>query len=671
MTNHVLFEEDGGLKAATVMSDAGTSLQVEHASGRRTKVKTAQVLLRFDAPEPAKLMPAAQAVASEIDVDFLWECAPQDEFSFDDLAGDYFGGKPTAVQSAGVLLKLASAPVYFHRKGRGRFRPAPAETVRLALAALERRRQQDAAIADMVEQMRAGVLPAPIAAAGAGLLVKPDKQSLEYRALDRACEALRKPPGRLLLELGLYPDAGAMHLAAFEREHFPGGRGFPIQPPVPEAPSSLPLSPAETFSIDDSTTTEIDDCLSVQRLPDGRLRVGVHIAAPALAAGRGSPIDALARERMSTVYMPGDKITMLPEPAIRPYSLDEGTERAALSLYVDLDEAGTAIVSRETRVERIRIAANLRHDRLDEVVTERALDDPAAEFPMADALRALWRLTLALSAGRDAFRGRPEVRTRADFSFYLEDGRVRIVQRRRDAPLDRIVAEMMILANSEWGALLAQHQVPGLYRSQQMGRVRMSTHPLPHQGLGVPQYVWSTSPLRRYIDLVNQRQLIALAQGERAPYGGNDADLFAILSAFDARHEAYGDFQNRMERYWCLRWLQQRGAGRIEAVVIRDDLVRLAEAPLAFRMADLPMLPPGRRIGVDVIAIDELELSVSARFIETLAGAEPGLAVEEYLAEESAEEAVEGSAETAAAQLESGTASDGPSPAGSPPASGA
>jgi exoribonuclease-2 len=649
MTNHVLFEEDGGLKAATVMSDAGASLQVEHASGRRTKVKTAQVLLRFDVPEPAKLMPAAQAIASEIDVDFLWECAPQDEFSIDDLAGDYFGGKPTAVQSAGVLLKLASAPVYFHRKGRGRFRPAPAETVRLALAALERRRQQEATIAEMVEQMRAGALPAAVAAAGAGLLVKPE------------------PPGRLLLELGLFADAGAMHLAAFEREHFPGGRGFQPQPPVPEPPESLPLSAADTFSIDDSTTTEIDDCLSVQRLPDGRLRVGVHIAAPAFAAARGNPLDAVARERMSTVYMPGDKITMLPEAAIRPYSLDEGTERAALSLYVDLDEAGTAIVARDTRVERIRIVANLRHDRLDEVVTERALDDPSADFPMASALRALWRLTAALSARRDAFRGRPEARTRADFSFYLEDGRVRIVQRRRDAPLDRIVAEMMILANSEWGALLAQHQVPGLYRSQQTGRVRMSTHPLPHQGLGVPQYVWSTSPLRRYIDLVNQRQLIALAQGERAPYGGNDADLFAVLSAFDARHEAYGEFQTRMERYWCLRWLLQRGAGRIEAVVIRDDLVRLAEAPLAFRMADLPLLAPGRRIAIDVLSADELELSVSARFVEALDGTESGLPVEDYLAEESAEEAVEGSAESAAAQADAVSAPASGDACGAPP----
>jgi exoribonuclease-2 len=651
MTNHVLFEEDGGLKAATVMSDAGTSLQVEHASGRRTKVKSAQVLLRFDAPDPAQLLPAAQAVAGEIDVDFLWECAPQDEFAFGELAGEYFGGTPTAVQATGVLIRLASAPVYFHRKGRGRFRPAPAETVRLALAALERRRQQDAAIAEMVETMRAGQLPEPIAAAGAGLLVRPDKQSLEWRALERACEVLRRTPARLLLELGLFADAGALHLAAFEREHFPGGRGFPASLPVVPVPDALPLSPAEAFSIDDSTTTEIDDCLSVQPLPDGRLRVGVHIAAPALAAPRDAPLDALARERMSTVYMPGDKITMLPEAAIRPYSLDEGTERAVLSLYADLDAEGTSVVTTQTCVERIRVAANLRHDRLDDAVTEAALADPDAQFPMADALRALWRLSLALSAQRDAFRGRPEGRPRADFSFYVEGGRVCIVQRRRDAPLDRIVAEMMILANSTWGGLLARHQVPGLYRSQQMGRVRMGTHPLPHQGLGVAQYVWATSPLRRYVDLVNQRQIMAVALAQKAPYAANDADLFAILSAFEARHEAYGDIQSRMERFWCLRWLRQEGLGRVAAVVIRDDLVRLADAPFVFRLPDLPALPPGRRVAVDVLDTDELDLSLSARFVEVLAGIDEVPPAEDYLAQESAEEAVEGSDEATLAAV--------------------
>src|SRR3546814_12855854 len=70
----------------------------------------------------------------------------------------------------------------------------------------------------------------------------------------------------------------------------------------------------------------------------------------------------------------------------------------------------------------------------------------------------------------------------------------------------------MILTNNRWGGLLAQHGVPGIYRSQQTGRVRMSTQALPHEAIGVPQYAWSTSPLRRYIDLINQGQLLAAVE---------------------------------------------------------------------------------------------------------------------------------------------------------------
>ncbi|NLD69389.1 MAG: RNB domain-containing ribonuclease, partial [Limnobacter sp.] len=211
------------------------------------------------------------------------------------------------------------------------------------------------------------------------------------------------------------------------------------------------------------------------------------------------------------------------------------------------------------------------------------------------------------------------------FSFYLdpapegEEPLVRIVPRRRDSVLDRIVAEMAILANSEWGRLLGDHETPGIYRSQQNGRVRVTSQPLPHMGLGVAQYMWATSPLRRYVDLVNQRQVLAVLAGERPPYAHNDAELFSLMSAFDAKYAAYGDFQQRMERYWCLRWVAQQKLRRAEAVVVREDLVRLVDAPLYFRLAGLPLFAPGRRIVVDILGTDELDLSVEARFVEVAA----------------------------------------------------
>jgi exoribonuclease-2 len=145
----------------------------------------------------------------------------------------------------------------------------------------------------------------------------------------------------------------------------------------------------------------------------------------------------------------------------------------------------------------------------------------------------------------------------------------------------------------------------------------MSTHPLEHQGLGVAQYAWSTSPLRRYADLVNQMQLLALLDGRAAPFDANDATLFGILSAFEARYAAVAEYQQTMERYWCLRWIGQHPAEqrRFAAVVSRDDTVRLADAPLYLQPTACPPLPAGARLTVEIVGWDELDLTVSARVV--------------------------------------------------------
>jgi exoribonuclease-2 len=117
---NVLFEDDGQLKAGTLLADHDASLQVEAVSGKRQKIKASHVLLRFTAPSPAETMAKAQEIVAEIDPNFLWEVSADDEFGFDELAREYYGATPAPAESAAVALALARAPLSFYRKGRGR-----------------------------------------------------------------------------------------------------------------------------------------------------------------------------------------------------------------------------------------------------------------------------------------------------------------------------------------------------------------------------------------------------------------------------------------------------------------------------------------------------------------------------------------------------------------------
>jgi exoribonuclease-2 len=220
------------------------------------------------------------------------------------------------------------------------------------------------------------------------------------------------------------------------------------------------------------------------------------------------------------------------------------------------------------------------------------------------------------------------------------------VRRKRGAPLDKIVAELMIFANSTWGKLLHDCGVPGIYRSQGPGaggwagkiQVRLVTHAAPHQGLGVDQYAWSTSPLRRYTDLVNQWQIIACASNGVtaplvAPFKHRDATLFSIVSAFDAAYAAYNDFQQNMERYWCLRWLAQENAKQVDAVVLKDEVLRLVDIPLVIRLPGMQQAARGAQVRLDIVRWDEVDLSLEARLLEVAAAA-PEAAAELGLDEE-------------------------------------
>ncbi|MBS0291856.1 MAG: RNB domain-containing ribonuclease [Proteobacteria bacterium] len=673
---HALFDDAGKFLAGRILSEADTSAQIELDSGKRVKAKAANILLKFDKPAPAELLAQAREIAATIELPLAWEFAPEDEFGFAELARDYFSANAPVTEQAGMLLALFEAPHYFRRAGKGRFKKAPAEILQQALAGIEKKKQIQAQIEAWAAELAAGTCPQPIREQLYKILFKPDKNAPEYKAVVEASRQTHKAPLALLQAAGAIDSSYQFHWKRFLFENFPKGTGFP-QLAAPQPPEDLPLADVQAYSIDDSQTTEIDDALSVRGLGTGVVTVGIHIAAPGLAIQPGGDLDKLGRARLSTVYMPGYKITMLPDEVVQIYTLDEGRANPAVSLYVTVDEATLAITATETRLERVPVAVNLRHDQLDHIVTEQWLHDasiqhentPKALLDLREQLSFLHRFAKQLKAGREQVRGKPESFNRPDYNFRLSAARppeganaptgggaanavasvgaspfgngkaeptgsetVHISTRQRGAPLDLIVAEAAIVANSHWGQMLADHGVPGIYRSQASlapgMKVRMGTKALPHAGMGVKCYTWATSPLRRYVDLVNQWQIIACARHGKtaalaAPFRPKDAELFSIISSFDATYSAYNGYQAGMERFWTLKYLEQNGITELEATVIKDGmhgdfLVRADSLPLVLPVLGAQGLSRGARVRVKLGQIDEITLDVNGTLIARL-----------------------------------------------------
>ncbi len=612
---NILYEEDGCFKVGSIMTDNTTSLQIESLSGKRSKVKSSNVMLHFTQPALSEFITQAETLASDIEVEFLWECCPPDEFAFEQTATEYFGHKPSALEAGAVLIRLHSAPIYFHKKGKGRYRAAPPDVLKAALAGAEKKRLQLALQARYTEQLCRFEFPAEFTEHLTHLLYKPDRNTIEVKALEAACAATHLSAAHLLYRCGGIPSTQNYHLQKFLFESFPKGTGFP--PVALSTWGELPQANVNAFSIDDATTTEIDDAFSVVKLDNGNWQIGVHIAAPSLGIPRDSEIDKIAAQRLSTVYMPGDKIIMLPDIVVQAFTLCADRVCPALSMYIEVESASLSVLNYESRVEHIHVAANLRHDTLESLFNEQTLAESKLDYPYAHELTLLWNLAQKLEVGR----GKPSDNStrQVDYNFHIENDYIKISQRRRGSPIDKVVSELMILVNCEWGKQLAEHGFPGIYRTQQNGKVKMSTVAAPHQGLGVAQYMWSSSPLRRYVDLVNQRQIIAMLRDKEPAYVKNDTALYTIMNDFDITYGSYNEFQRGMERYWCLRWLQQENIKQIEAVVFRENLVRLTNIPLVFRVPSLPELSANTRVQLAIDDIDLLDMDAQTRFITVVA----------------------------------------------------
>ncbi len=675
---HAFFEDTGKLLTGKILSSTDTACQIELSTGKRLKVKLPMVYLQFQQIDPSAFADLAQKSAMEMDVGLAWEFAPEGEFGFADLAKEYFSDQPSPIELAASLLCLHGAPHYFRRAGKGRFKKADAQTVKLALAAIEKRQQVQAEIESQAQALCEGRCPENIKTQIYRILFKPDKNSPEYKAVALAAKISQRSLLDLLQSSGAIASAYDFHWQRFLFTHFPHGVGFGSEEQLKQlgpdgfSVEDLPKASVRAFSIDDSSTSEIDDALSVQGLGSGRVRLGVHIAAPALALERAGKMDAIARQRLSTVYMPGAKITMLPQQWIQVFSLDENQHCPAISFYADFDEQTLECLETKTSIEQVWIEKNLRHDVLEKEVNEETIVGlgERPEIPFAAELAFLFRLACDLKRKREEVRGKPEVFSRPDYSFKIrprDEGpdqmreqskefpsgnlaleRIEILPRQRGTPLDLIVAECMVLVNSHWGLWMAALGVPAIYRSQASMapgmKVRMGLKALPHAGMGVKAYAWCSSPLRRYVDLLNQQQLIACARhGATAalavPYKPKDADLFAIVNQFDETYRSYSAFQQSMERYWTLRYLEQEDITSLQATHLKEGLCRATHLPLLVQAAGAVNLPRGTVVNLRIQSIDLMNLEVHTSLLavlDSLSDTEAGDSLEDEAEEEAA-----------------------------------
>ena len=617
---NIFYEESGQFKVAAIVQKNDATYQVDTQHGKRTKVKANNVFAEFDG-DMAAFLENAQAQAADIDTDLLWEVCGEEEFSAEAIAEEYYGHAPTKTELAATLIALYAAPMYFYKKAKGVFKAAPEETLKQALAAIERKKQQDAQIDAWAEALKRGEMPPEIAADLKTILHAPDKQSLTYKAFTKAADALKTSAYELAKKTGGITSIPQYLQDGFEIKYFPKGTGFPDLP-LPEMPD-LPKADVTAFSIDDESTTEVDDALSLTDLGNGMKRVGIHIAAPSLAIKPGDKMEKNIMERLSTVYFPGGKITMLPENWIAAFSLDAGAYRPAVSIYFDVDSEFN-VGEPTCKIEAVNIAENLRIQTIEPHFNAETGLDEAGEMMFAHHQDLIWFYQFAIALQKARGKYEPDRAPQYDYSIELdEEGNVSVVRRERGSPIDMLVSEMMILANSTWAQMLHDNDLPGLFRVQPAGKVRMSTKSEPHIGMGVQHYGWFTSPLRRAADYINQKQLLSLIDDTAETlYQNSDAELFAALRDFDTAYTAYADFQRQMEAYWSLVYLQQQGTSELTATILKEDLVRIEGLPLVTRATGIPFdALPKSQVLLKITELDPEKQFIALNYVKAVAPA--------------------------------------------------
>ncbi len=642
----VEYLEDDWPQFALVLESRDGSVQALTPTGRRIRLPARRIAIRHEQTTTAETLAETvraleaqiETLQSEIELALLWEIAREegDGFDLEALARLYFG-EAGALEQAALLRTLLADRLYFGRRGLT-FSPRTPEQVETLQAAERRRQEREAehrALREQLEQLldaQAEDVPeAPTALLDALEAYLRQKQRAEATevlaeiARDRGMTT-REAALEILLRTGrLDTSVDAFALLAGIEPTFPPEVLTAAEALVSFEPAGnrTDFTHLPAFHIDDASTREIDDAFTVESLPEGGWRIGIHLADVPHFVAPEDVLDLEARRRGLTRYLPTGSIPMLPERLSHDLaSLRLDAVCPTLSVVVTVD-ASEQIRTAQLMRGQIRVVHGFTYEAADAVLSGKTPHE------LGESLRVLARLAQHLAEARLA-RGallirRPELKVQVDGDVIT----LKVID--PDTPARRMVSEWMILANAEVARWAAEHELPMIYRVQDppddpelqgckldydpvllasrlrgLRRTRFSTHPQPHAGLGLEAYVQITSPIRRYADLALQRQIVAALADAPLPY--DTARLFEVLATAEAAEREARALEQQATRYWALVWLERHAAQTFEAIVVARRpagyLVELQPYGLHGLLATADALAPGERLAVRPEAID-------------------------------------------------------------------
>jgi exoribonuclease-2 len=536
-----------------------------------------------------------EALKASIQLEDLWELLAQETQASTaaEMADLWFGGEATPDQSAALERALLADRFLFKYK-EDLWVPNPPEVV----ASLqehwqreqERLQEMEAAAAWLRAVWEGEKAPEP---KGKGHLLELLRQMAVFGAeapdyvqgkayLEKARLTTPDAPFLLLVRLGVFQEDENLDLHRLEvpREFALETRDQALNLcrhplPDPYASHRLDLTALPCFTIDGERTRDFDDALSLEEVPAG-WRLGVHIADVSSLVQPHTLLDREAQERATSIYLPEHRLPMLPEEISEDIlSLLASQERPALSFLVTLSPAAE-IIDWEIHPSRIRVGRRLTYQEVDGLL------------PQDPRFTSLSSLTSLLKERRLA-QGGYELKLPEVWVAFTPQGEIMVTVEDQETPARALVAESMVLANWLAARFLAAERVPTIFRSQpdprepiqrqepkglldlyrdrrRLSRVVMDLEPQPHWGLGLDHYTLATSPIRRYLDLVTHRQLIAYLCAAPPPY--SHEELGQILSTIEPAMRRAGFLKTRRLRYWLLKYLAARVGQKKEALVL-------------------------------------------------------------------------------------------------------